>query len=338
MADIQLAPNNSNANGGALLNPYSPPAEKWRDLPLLALQSSTEVAAKGEVRLVALQAAFERERDSATAAQLQVAALQEQLANLQEKREEVLVLREQLADTEAHARQATGPAIAETEQKKLAEQASLKVTALQEEIASLSIQVLKARTTAESEKARAASALAQLEAVQHQLAGVAALQGDRNEASSHLRPNDDQMINGPALDSPRDAHPAELPSKLALPPMTNAAPSVEQGQVPLRSARPDKSEKAMADRPRQALSSIGIKPPAKAVNKSAAAPTRVAETDASRLTTPRHEPRGQSLRSFEKPRRPASQQPRLLAQDTQSRRDSGALSLPNDLLPDSRLW
>jgi hypothetical protein len=269
---------------------------------------------------------------------LQVAALQEQLANLQEKQEEVLVLREQLADTEAHARQTTGPSIAETDQKRIAADALLKVTALQEEVASLSAQVLKAKTTAESEKARAASALAQLETVKHQLAIVTALQSDRTEVDSHLWPNDDSIVDGPAPDNPRNGHPTEQASKLPLPPVTNTTSSVEQRQTPHRSARLDKSERAMDGKPRQALLSIEIKPPAKPVNKSGAAPVRTPEPEASRLTTPPHEPRNQSVRSVRKLPQRASQQPRLLTQDTQNRLGPGSLSLPNDLLPDSRLW
>lgn len=336
-ADIQPPPNNADASGEALLAPSSPLAEKWKNLPLLVLQSSTEVATGGEVQLLTLQAAFERERSIAAAARLQVAALQEQLASLQEKQEEVLVLREQLADTEAHARQTAKPATPDIEQKKRAEHALLKVTALQEELASLSNQVLRAETTAESEKARAASALAQLEAVQHQLAAVTALQSGRAAADGHLRPEGGQMVDRPALDSLRDAYP-EQASKLPSPPETNTTSSVEQRQTPLRSARPDKNEKATANKPRQALLNVDIKPPAKPLSKSASASVRAHEPDTLRLTTSRHEPRSQSVRAVGKPPQRASQQRRLLAQDTQSRRDPGALSLPSDLLPDSSLW
>jgi hypothetical protein len=260
------------------------------------------------------------------------------LSNLQEKQEEVLVLREQLADTEAHTRQASGSATAETEQKRLAEHALLKVTALQEELASLSTQVLKAKTTAESERARAASALAQLEDVQRQLAVVTAPQSNSAAADSSLRPEENRMADRPALDSPSDAHPAEQASKLPLPTETDTTSSVEQRQTPLRSARPDKSEKATGNKPRQVLLNVEIKPLARPLSKSAAASVRAPEPDTLRLTAPRHEPRNQSARSVGKPQQRASQQRRLLAQDTQSRRDPGALSLPNSLLPDSRLW
>ncbi|MBD2745410.1 hypothetical protein IC232_01770 [Microvirga sp. BT688] len=336
-ADVQPAPNNADASGEALLVPFAPIAERWKSLPLLALQSSAEVATGGEVQLLTLQAAFERERNSAAAAQLQVAALQEQLANLQEKQEEVLVLREQLADTEAHTRQTTGPAIAETEQKKLAEHALLKVTALQEELASLSAQVLKAKTTAESEKARAASALAQMEAAQRQLAVVALLQSERAAADSHVRPEDDRMVDQPPLDELRDAHPAERASKPPLLPGMNTASLIEQEKAPQRSIRSDKSERAIVGKPRPALLNIEIKPPARPLSKSVSASARAPEPDTSRLTR-RQEPRNQSARSIEKSQQRASQQRSLLAQDTKNRRDPGALSLPSDLLPDSRLW
>lgn len=273
-ADLRIAPNKADASDGALLNPYSPRAEKWQTVPLLAQQSSTEFALGSEVQFLALQAAFERERSSAAAAQLHVAALQEKLASLQEKQEEVLVLREQLADTETHPRQLIAPTIAEAEQRKIAEHAGLKVIALQEEVASLNAQVLKARTTAESEKARAASALAQLETVQHQLAVATVLQ----------------------------------------------------------------SERAMAGKPRQDLLSAGIKPQGRPVDNGPAASIRTPDHDASRMTRPRNEPRNKSARSVGTPPQQTGQQPRLLAQDTRNRRESGALSLPNELLPDSRLW
>jgi hypothetical protein len=336
--DIQLAPANVDTSGGALLSPYSLPAEKWQNLPLLALRSSTEAAAGNEVQRLALQAAFERERSSAAAAHLQVIALREQLANMQEKQEEVLILREQLADTRADKEQATGPTIAETEQKKLAEHALLKVTALQQELASLSTQVLKARTTVESEKARAASAFAQLEAVQHQLAIVTALRSDRTEADSHLGPKDDHIVDEPALNSLRHAHSAERASRLPLPPEIGTASSVNSEPTPHRSIRQGKGERVMVSKPRQALLSIGMKPQARPVNSSAAAPSRTPEPGASRLKRSREEPGIQSVQSVGKIPQRASQQPRLLAQDTQSRRDSGPLSLPNKLLPDSRLW
>lgn len=338
VADLQLSPNITNASGGALLETYSPPAEKWQNLPLLALQNSTAAAAGGDIQLLALQAAFERERNSAAAAQLQVAALQERLASLQEKQEEVLVLREQLADTKAHARQTTGPVIAEAEQKKLMEHALLKVAALQEEAASLSAQVLRAKTTAESEKARAASALAELESVQRELAVATALQSDRTAVDPHLRPQDNRIVDQPAPNNPRDTPLAEGASKLPLPPRTNTASSIEQRQAPQRAVRPERSERAVADNPRQTHLNVRLKSLARPLNKSAVAPVRAPEPDASRLTTPRHEPRTQSVRSVEKPPQRASQQPRLLAQDTRSRRDPGALSLPSDLLPDSRFW
>jgi hypothetical protein len=338
VADIEHASNNADVSSRTPLNLSSSPGAKWQDLPLLALQNSIEIAAGDEVRLLALQAAFERERKNAAAAQLQVDTLQEQLASLREKQEEVLILREQLADAKAQTKQTPEPAIAETEQKRLAENALLKVTALQAELASLSAQLLRAKTTAESERTRAASAVAQLEAVQHQLAAVTALQDHRPETESHLRPIDDRSVDGPPLDSPGDIHPAERTSKPSLPPETNKASSIEQRQVPLRTVRPDKSERATTEKPRQALLSIGIKPPARPVNKTAAAPVRTSEPDASRLTRPRHEPRNQSVPSVGKPLQRAGQQPRLVAQEIQDRRDPGALSLPRDLLPDSRLW
>jgi hypothetical protein len=338
-AGVQLTSANAATSGGNLLDTYSPPAKAWQNLPLLALGSSAEAPASGEVQVLALQEAFERERSSAAAAQLQVAALQEQVASLQEKQEEVLVLREQLADTEAQTRRITGPVIADTDQQKLAEQARLKVLALQEELASLRAQLLKATTAAENEKARAASALAQLEAVQRQLAGITALQDGRMETDRNLQLKDAEVGDRPALDSSRDDHPAGQASKLPLPLEADAVPSVKQQIAPHRSVREGKSERAVADKPRQALLNTGTRPQTKLVNNNAAGPIRKPEADASSsLMKSRDEPGPQSVRSVGRGVQRASQRPRLLVQDTQSRSGSGALSLPNELLPDSSPW
>ncbi|MBM1169411.1 hypothetical protein [Microvirga arabica] len=327
-------PEVADPSGGALPDTYSPLAERWQNLPLLALHSSMEVAAGDEVRILTLQAAFERERSSAAAGQLQIAALQEQLANLLEKQEEILILREQLADAEAHERREAGPAIAETERPKSAEDALLKVAALQKELASLSTQVLKAKTMAESERMRAASALAQLESVQQQLAVATALHSDRPEAVSQLRPDDEGTVDEASLNDSGDDS-TERASNLSLPALANTVPLIEKRQAQHRRVRPDKRENAIADKPRQATSSGEIKPLAKPGNKSGAAPVRAPEPGVSRLARPRHEPRNQSVRSVGKPAQRVSQPRHMLAQDTQNR---GAISLPNDLLPDSRLW
>jgi hypothetical protein len=338
VTDTRLALNNTDTSSGAPLEAYSPPAETWQILPLLASQSSSEIAADGEVRLLALQAAFERERNSAATAQLQVDALQEQLANLREKQEEALVLREQLADARAHEKQAAESRSAATEQKQRADNALLSVAASQEELANLSTEVIKAKTTAEGEAERAASALAQLKAVQHQLAAVTALQSDRPETESHLLSKGDGIVDGALLKNSKDVHPAEQASELHLPPKSNSALSIKQKHIPLRNVRPGKSDKAIKDKSRQALSSIGGKPLARSVSKTAAAPVGTPDSDAPRLTRPRHEPRNQSVQFVGKPPQRANQQPRVLAQDTRNRRNPGALSLPSDLLPDNRLW
>ncbi|MEE1655501.1 hypothetical protein VB618_04760 [Microvirga sp. CF3062] len=338
VADIQPAPNNAEVASRTPLNLYSSPAQEWQRLPLLASQGSEEVAAGGEVRLLALQAAFERERSSATAAQLQVVSLQEQLNDMREKREEVLVLREQLADAEAHAKQMTERSSPEVEQKKSAESARLRVAALQEELAILSTEILKDKTAAESEKVRAVSALEQLDAVQRQLAAVTVRDNDGTEINSQRRAKDDQIVDEPSSSNPRDAHPAERVSKLPLPTGTSTTSSHKQRPVPLQSVRSDKSERALIEKPRQVLLNTGVKPPTRPVNKTAAASVRTLEPDASRLTKPRHEPGNQSVRSVGKPSQGASQQSRLLVHDTHKLRDPGALNLPSDLLPDSRLW
>lgn len=333
VADIQHAPNNINTDNLIPQKPHSSPRMAWQSLPLLALQSSSEIAENGVVRLLALQAAFERERNSAAVAQGQVGALQEQLANLWEKQEEVLVLREQLADAESHAKQMTEPRSVEAEQKKRADNAVFRIAALQEELANLGAEVLKAKATAEGETARAASALAQLEAVQHQLAVATALQSSRTETDNHLRPKHEGLGDEPPFSDPGDVHTEERGS--TLPPNANAALQIKQRQASLRKTQPDRSIKAMTDKPRQALLGNGDSMPARPVSKAATAPFRALDPDVRRLTRPRHEPTSQNTRPHGTPAQRASQQSRLLAQE---RRDTGALSLPSDLLPDSRLW
>ena len=332
VADIQLSPNHADATSRASPHPSSSPTQTWQDLPLLALENSTEVAAVGEVRLLALQAAFERERNSAAAAQLQVVALQEQLAHLPEKQEEVLVLREQLADAEARAKRAAEPTRTEAEQKKHVDNALLRVAVLQEELASLSTEVLKAKTTAESEKARAASAFVQLEDVQHRLAALTALQSSRTEMESPLRSNDTQSDDAPPPNISGDPVPAERASNLPLPSKAKAASSDEQRQTSYG------GEKGAATLPRHSTLNSETKSPTRPVNKTAPVPLRGAQLNALRLTRLRQEAKSQSVQSVGKPSRRASPSSQLLARDTGKLRNPGALSLPNALLPDSTLW
>jgi hypothetical protein len=338
VADTPLAPNKTDASSHSLLGPSLPLVEKWQNLPLLALQNSPETEADGEVRLLALQAAFERERNSAVAAQLQLATLQDEVAHLRERQEEILILREQLADAEAHKTQAMVSTSEETEHKKRADHALLRVVALQEELTNLGREILRAKTAAEGEKARAAAALMQLEDARYQLAAVTALQSDRAEIESHPRSNATKIVDSASLSSPGDSLPTERASKLPLSPGTNTAASVEQRQIPSRSVRLHKSEKGAATNPRQALLSIESRPPNRPVNKIAPVPVRKPEPDASRLKRPRQVLRNQIVRSVGKPPQGTSPQSRLLAHDIQDLPNPGTLILPGALLPDSALW
>jgi hypothetical protein len=338
VADTPLAPNKTNASSHSLLGSSFLLVEKWQNLPLLALQNSPEIEADGEIRLLALQAAFERERNSAANAQLQLATLQDEVAHLRERQEEVLVLREQLADAEAHKTQARDSTSEETEQKERADHALLRVVALQEELASLGREVFRAKTAAEGEKARAASALMQLEAAQYQLATVTALQSDRAEIESHPQSDATKIVDSASLNSPGDPLPAERASKLPLSPGPNTAVSVEQRQIPSRSVRLHKSEKGAATNSRQALLSIESRLPSRPVNKIAPVPVRRPEPDASRLKRSRQALRNQSVRSVGTPPQGAGSQSRLLAHDIQELPNPGILILPGALLPDSTLW
>jgi hypothetical protein len=339
MADTPLAPIEADASSHAPFNPSFPLVEKWQNLPLLALQGSPEIAADDEVRLLALQAAFEREQNSAAAAQLQVVALQEQVAHLRERQEEALVLREQLADAEAQLPQVTDTASDAIEQKKRADDALSRVAALQEELASLGKEVLRARTAAEGEKARADSAVMQLNDAQHQLAALTALQDDRTEIESRPRQsNQTQIPDRSPLNNPENPLPAERAFEFPLSPKANADTPVEKRQIQSRNVRLHQTEKGAVTNPRQPPLSIEPGPRSTVVNKTAPVPVRRPEPDTSGLKRSRQEPKEQSVRSVGKPPQGASPHPRLLAHDIQKMRDPSTLSLPSALLPDSTLW
>ncbi|MBM1175472.1 hypothetical protein [Microvirga arabica] len=173
-------------------------AGRWQNLPLLAAQQSADFSLSGEVKALALQVAFERERVRADAAQRQlvplqeqvaslveqqreVAGIQEQLADLKGKQEEVIVLRERLAEADANTRRVVEHLRAVIEEKERADKALLRVTASHEQLDDLRASVVEAQKAAESEKQKATSALEELEAVKGQLAAA------RREAASSLR-------------------------------------------------------------------------------------------------------------------------------------------------------
>ncbi len=159
---------------------------RWQSVPLLASQNSTDVIADGEVKVLSLQTAFERERDRADAAQREVLDLHEQLASLKE--------------TEALMVGYRSAAIGEQER---ADSAVLREATLQEELANLRASIIDAQKAAGSEKEKAISAHKQLEVVEGHLTslkGVEAVMAEyRSAAISEKERADEALLRVSAL-------------------------------------------------------------------------------------------------------------------------------------------
>lgn len=157
----------------------------WHSLPLLASRDPTSASVDDAVNVLALQAAFERERERANAAELQMAALQEQLVVLREKQEEVTVLREQIADLKAKTPPLTEVRSEAVEEKERADDALLGAA------------LIAAQEAAENERKKASAALEQLKIVQGQLA---ALMQESEKSTGQQQPGRDQVIPAPSPD------------------------------------------------------------------------------------------------------------------------------------------
>jgi hypothetical protein len=334
-ADAQPSPDSNHANGLASLTWDALPAGSWQSLPLLRPENSTEFVSNNEVKALALQVAFERERDRADAAELLVRGLQEQVVSLneehKEKQEEVIVLREELAEAKTGTLQIMGQQQATTREEKRANSAIPRETASYEELNSLRASLSEAQKAADSERRKATAAFEQLGLVQGQLAVLTALERSRNEVKSQLRSREDQIAAAPILESHEEAPPASRTVQLPLPLETKKAQL--KGQE-IDSKQDSQREKGRVQREAKAQVQDD--------SNAAIAATRSrrihSAPEAPRLTGLKLEARGQSARAVERAYPRVSQGSRMLTRSVDNSRNPAALNLPSALRPDSRLW
>ncbi|MBJ6128339.1 hypothetical protein [Microvirga splendida] len=277
----------------------------------------------GEVKVLSLQAALERESNRADAAQRKITVLQGQLARVEANEGLVAEYR-----------------FAATEEKERTDNAMLKVAALHEELASLRASFTEAQRAVEIEREKVASALEQLEVVQGQLARTS-LEKDSAETKGHLNENPNESI-APYLDDRRELIPAAQIFQVPLHLETYAPLPDDQGNGELRDTLQDKNKRATSDKDVQVSRSLRAKALARRDKYVATTPMRNrkprTEFGVASAPEPRREARHQSVRPGEKSSTKASHRPRLLAQDGRDLGRPGALSLPTALLPDRRLW
>jgi hypothetical protein len=302
----------------------SPFADRWQSLPLLVSHNSNDSILDGEVEVLSLQAALERESNRADAAQREITVLQGQLARVEANEGLVAEYR-----------------FAAIEEKERTDNAMLRVAALHEELASLRASVTEAQRAVESERGKAASALEQLEVVQGQIAKRTSLGSNSSAIKGHLHGHPDESI-APYLDDRRELLPAARIFQLPMHLETYAPPPDDQGNGELRATRQEKDKRASSDKGVQVSHSPRTKVLARPVKNVATTPMRSREprTELGVVSAPepRREGRRQGVRPVEKTSIKASQRPRLLAQGGRGWGRSGALSLPTALLPDRRLW
>ncbi|PVE25776.1 hypothetical protein DC522_03110 [Microvirga sp. KLBC 81] len=344
-------------------------AGRWQNLPLLASQEPDDIAVGGEVEALVLQVAFDRERNRADAAQLQVASLQGQIASLKEKHE---VLREQaenalLKAAESHeklenlrASVVEAQKAEESEREKAsaareqleAVKGQLAATRQQEDERTLREQLARRaaneeliaeyRRAALKEREEAVSAREELESVKVQLAALTAQVSDGMKTKGQLEMRQDQDSADPLFKN-REELPLTTPN-LQLPLETNTPPKA-RGEDAQHGTRQDIDKSGTNGRARQVSLQPGARLRARPDSPdSNAATARVlsrkyrTEPEAANVAKWRRESPGQRLQSTEKASPKASQRPRLLTQDVLVVRSPGALSLPSALLPDDGLW
>ncbi|MBL0405596.1 hypothetical protein JKG68_16640 [Microvirga aerilata] len=292
----------------------SSPAGKWQDLPPLPAESPVDAPADEEIRVLSLQAALEREKERADAAQRDLLGLRGQLASIEEN--------------EALMAEYRSAAI---EEKERANNALLRAAASHEELASLRAGMIEAQKAAENERAKATLAHKQIEAMQGQLAALTSKEAARAEAKSLPQPKQDQV----AAISP----PADRMNVLPANPARSLPPSNER-KGPVRDTQPVKDPDATSRKARQA-SPPKAKAPARPADDAATAsirsPRQRPEPAAARVTMLEREARPQSTSSADKVSKKVPR-PRMLAQDARDLPGPRGLSLPRALLPDSRLW
>ncbi|MBM6581544.1 hypothetical protein ILT44_15215 [Microvirga sp. BT689] len=346
MTDPQPSPGSNHADGLASLTWYPPPAGRWQNFPLLTPENSTGAVASNEANALAFQVAFEREKDRADAAQLLITDLKEQLTSLKEehgeKQEEVIVLREELAEAKTGTLQIIGQQRATIKEDKRANSALPSETASYEELNSLRASASAAWKVADSERKKAAAAFEQLEVVQGQLTVLAALEWSRKEVKSQLRSREDQVIAAPLLESREELPPVtrtfQLPQTLEVDRAPSKRPEIDlkresqrgKGQV----ATHGNTRPVSAQREAKALT----RDDGKATIAASRSRRVQSEAESSRLTRLTLETRGQNVRIVERAPPRISPRPRILTQSVDNSRNPAALSLPSALRPDSRLW
>jgi hypothetical protein len=302
--------------GSTSLTQTFSPIGGWESLPLPARESPSALATDDGIKVPSLQSALNQESRRANAAERRVAALQEEIGHLRESRnerlEEAMVLREQLAESETSASyialQLWNAAI---EENKQASASLLKMTASHDEVASLRANLSEAQKLAESERSRATFALEQLKVVKGQLAALAASQWGEEDIGSYLRPHEDKGVVSPL--------PADLEEVLPVsrssppPPPVYTSPSGKRGKDADRGTRQGKGKVMVGPRIQQVLPQTRARALVSRASIAEAAPVR---------------------------RRGLKVQPETarLLDLGQVPRDPVALQLPNALLPDRRLW
>ncbi len=299
------------------------PSGEWQNVPQLASESSPDAVPNVDARVLSLQAAVERERQRADAAQRELLNLQGQLAGLEEN--------------EALMAEYRSAAI---EEKERTNNALLRVAASHEELASLRAGIIEAKKAAENEKSKAALAHKQLEVVQGQLAALISGERQRAEKQSQVQAKQDQVAAIPALEDPASVLPP-TPPRRSLPLVTDTPPSDRRRQ-PERDAQPDKSQKATGSKARNVVQPSRAGAPTRSASDAETAPARGREQrsipEAARVTRLEKDIRGQSAAPVDRASTERVQRSRMFVQDGPDLGSPRGPTLPRALLPDSRLW
>jgi hypothetical protein len=291
------------------------PVGGWESLPLPAQESPSALATDDEVKVPSLQSALNQESERANAAERRVAALQEEVGYLRESRneklEEVMVLREELAEAGTSALNVTQQRNAAIEENKQASASLLKMAASHEEVASLRANLGETQKLAENERSKATLALEQLKVVKGQLAALTASQRSEADKGSYLRPHEDNGIDPSLPASPKEVLPVSRSSPL--PPPVYTSPLGKHGKDAERGTHQEKRKGIISQKTRQVFPQT----------RARTLVSRDSNTEAASV-------RRRGLRVQPETTR--------LLDLRQVSQDPVALQLPNALLPDRRLW
>lgn len=301
------------------------PSGEWQSVPDLASESSLDAAPNEDARVLSLQAAVERERERADAAQRELLDLRGQLAGFEEN--------------EALMAEYRSAAI---EEKERTNQALLRNAGSHEELASLKAGIIEAQKAAESERSKATLALKQLEVVQGQLAALISAERYRTEKQSQVQPQPQQkqVAAIPALEGPASVLPP-TPPRRSLPLVTDT-PAPDKRRQPEQDAQTDKSRKATNGKARDVIQPPRAGAPTRPGSDAETPPVRGREqrssTGAARVTKLERDIRGQNADPADKASTERGQRPRMTVQEVHDLRGPRGPALPRALLPDSTLW